>query len=720
MTPQVLRRLADVAFAACALLLLATVVGQILIARELDVSVLAAPAGELGLLPFAVLIFTFPLVGFLIARRQPSNVIGWVLLGIGLVWGIRGFLFDIYLRWTLTVQPGSLPAADYVGALAFPLWVPMVGVIGTFLILLFPDGHPPSPRWRPVARACGIIIVGLYISGVVRPGPVQQAPVGNLRNPFAIDALTPIRPVLDALAMLLPLSILVCALALVLRFRRSRGVERLQLKWLATAGAFVACGYLFLMVSSAIAGGTNAGPTPRWFDIFTETLFLSFGLIPVAIGVAVLKHGLYGIDVVINKALVFGTLAAFITGVYVAIVVGVGTLVGQGNDSLALSIAATAIVAVGFQPARERVQRMANRLVYGARSTPYEVLSDFADRMGGAYGPADPLPRMARTVAEGLGAARVDVWLNVGDHLVPEAVWPAREGPGPSGVPILDGVLPALAGDRVVQVRHRGELLGAISVTKAPGEPVTPTEDKLLTDVAAQAGLVLRNVRLIEELRGSRERLVRTQDTERRRLERNLHDGAQQSLVSVALIVRMARERVSAEHDEIARALDLAGEQLSTAIGELRELARGIHPAILTERGLVPALTSLAERSRIPVTIDSSLTDRLPPTIEGTVYFVVAEALTNVTKYAHATAVTISVERANGELITTITDDGIGGADPAKGSGLTGLADRIAAVEGHLDLLSPPAGGTRLECRIPVHLPPQSTSAAPIAVGGTR
>jgi signal transduction histidine kinase len=457
-----------------------------------------------------------------------------------------------------------------------------------------------------------------------------------------------------------------------------------------------------------------------WLD---NTALAAMVSIPVAIGVAILKHRLYEIDVVINKALVFGTLAAFITAVYVGIVVGIGALAGRGDrPNLALSILATAVVAVAFAPVRERVQRFANRLVYGARATPYEVLSDFATRMGGTYASVELLPQMARTVAEGVGATAVEIWLKLGTTLVREATWPTSTDPAPTPLDITDNQPPAIPADRIVPVRHHDELLGVLSIHKPPNDPITPAEDKLLNDVASQAGLVLRNARLIEELRTSRQRLVTTQDTERRRLERDLHDGAQQSLVSVALILRMAKNRLTSQTPDgagadITAALDQASSQLATAIDELRELARGIHPAILTERGLGPAITALAERCPIPVTITYTLDTRPPPTIEHTAYFVIAEALTNTTKYAHATTITIDVTTSthhhHNQLTLTITDNGIGGANPTTSSGLTGLTDRLAAVNGTLTITSPPGTGTTLTAHIPLPTPPPTPPPTP-------
>ena len=426
---------------------------------------------------------------------------------------------------------------------------------------------------------------------------------------------------------------------------------------------------------------------------------LSFGLIPIAIGIAVTRHGLYGIDAIISRALVFGALGVFVTGVYVAIVVGVGAAIGQSQPSVALSVVATAVVAVAFQPVRERVHRVANRLVYGTRSTPYEVLSDFASRMTGTYATGELLPRMAQTVSECLGGARVEVWLRDEGELEREVCWPTDSTPSVP-VPIDAEGAGRLAGDRVEPVRHHGELLGMIAVTKAAGEQITPTEDRMLRAVASQAGLVLRNVRLIDDLRSSRERLVTTQDDERRRLERNLHDGAQQSLVSVALLLRMAAARVADE--QMRASLGEASSQLQHAIEELRELARGIHPAILTERGLGPAVTSLAERSPVPVRVDLVLGQRPPATVEGTLYFVVAEALTNVARYSGASTASVRVAQ-DGDVITAeVSDDGVGGADPARGSGLRGLTDRVAAVDGSFEVDSPPGQGTRVTCRVPV------------------
>jgi signal transduction histidine kinase len=203
------------------------------------------------------------------------------------------------------------------------------------------------------------------------------------------------------------------------------------------------------------------------------------------------------------------------------------------------------------------------------------------------------------------------------------------------------------------------------------------------------------------DLRASRARLVEASDTERRRLERNLHDGAQSRLVGLALLLGHARRRVETDPVETAQLLDRAMVELKASLSELRELARGIHPAVLTERGLEPALHALASRAPVPVRLETDGEQRLPAPVEAAAYFVIAEALANVAKYAQATAATVAVRRANGSVTVEVTDDGIGGADAAQGSGLRGLDDRVAALDGTLSLESPPGNGTRLRVEIP-------------------
>jgi signal transduction histidine kinase len=657
---------------------------------------------------FGVFTFVFPLAGMFVLDRQPKNRIGWILMAIGMIAAASAILRS-YAIYGLRLHPGSLPGADVAVAMLQPLWAPLIGIIGIHLLLLFPEGRLPSPRWRKVAWLGSVGIVGTWIFITLLPGIIDDPAFPNVRNPLGIEALRSVIPVLFAFIGLIPISIVASAVSLVLRFRRSKGTLRLQHKWVTAAAATVAALYALQMVVSVAWPRKGAGD-PLVVAIVQNVAVFSFVLIPISIGFAILRYRLYDIDVVINKTVVYGAMAAFITAVYVAIVVGIGRTIGSERN-IGLSILATALVAVAFQPVRERVRRLANRLVYGKRATPYDVLSEFSGGMSHTVASEELLPRMARAVAEGTGAARADVWLRVGSELVREAGWPEDEERRKDAVPVPEAAETVVGSDRAVPVRHQGELLGVIGVKKSPGETVTPADEKLLEDLASQAGLVLRNVRLIEELKTSRQRLVTAQDEERRRLERDLHDGAQQRLVAISLALRLARGLADPEKDgPLGERLDQASDELGRALNELREFARGMHPAILTERGLVPALESLAERSTVPASVEAAVDGRLPPAVEATAYFVVSEALTNVGKYSNATAVIIRAEAADGTLTVEVVDDGIGGADPSRGSGLRGLADRVAAVDGTLEIESPPGHGTRLTVRVPARALAQVTA----------
>ena len=663
--------------------------------------------GTLANLGFGLMVTLFPLVGALLIQSQPRNRIGWVLIAIGASWAVTSVL-DMYAAWALELHPGSLPGGEVVVALNSALWLPPILLMGVYLILLFPDGHAACPRRAGASLRGGPLAFGVwgFLAIVLYPGPIDDVAIPLKENPIGVEALQPVFDVMFWVVLpMIPLAVLAAAVSAVLRYRRATGVARLQLKWLMAAGAVVAVFFATTMTMSLSDLFRTPDGSDNGVQVFFQTLSITtFGLIPIAIGIAVTRHKLYDIDALISRALVVGALGVFITALYVGIVVGVGASIGQRQPSVWLSVLATALVAVLFQPVRERVHRLANRLVYGSRATPYEVLSDFSVSMAGRYTTKELLPRMAQTLSECLGGARVEVWLRSGQEMACDVVWPQppEDVADTAGqrVPLVDEAVPALSADRVVPVRHGEELLGLLVVTKAATEPVTPVEDAMLGHIASQAGLVLRNRRLVDDLRSSRERLVTTQTDERRRLERNLHDGAQQSLVSVALLLRMANRYT--DPARLSAALTEASTQLQQAIAELRELARGIHPAILTDRGLGPALTSLAERCPVPVHLDNQVHRRLPPRVEGTLYFVTAEALTNVARYSHAPEVFVTVAEKNHTVALQVTDHGVGGADQSSGSGLLGLADRVAVVDGTFVVDSPPGRGTTISCRVPV------------------
>ena len=246
-----------------------------------------------------------------------------------------------------------------------------------------------------------------------------------------------------------------------------------------------------------------------------------------------------------------------------------------------------------------------------------------------------------------------------------------------------------------------GRLWGAVAAATASDEPLPEGLERRLCDFADLVAQALANADAYEQLAASRARLVEVGDAERRRLERNLHDGAQQRLVSVALELSMVRAKLESDPGAARELLTAAQDDLARGLDELRELARGIHPVVLTERGLGPALDALATRAPVPIEIAELPEARLSATVEAAAYYVVAEAITNVAKYAHATHATVSIRRSDGRATVTVADDGVGGADPAAGSGLRGLAARVEALNGRLDVDSPPERGTRITAEIP-------------------
>ena len=642
---------------------------------------------------FAPVLLAFAGVGAFVASHRPANAIGWLFTAEGL-WaalGVAGLAYADY-----AVRSGAPPAAASWAAWAgvstveayFPLFL---------ALLLFPDGRLPSRRWRPavwlILAANGLLLVLTATSDVAfaQAAPGVTAPVRLIPHRIA-------GPWLDNLEVVMLFLFILSAAGCAVRYRRSGGVVRQQIKWFAYAGIVAAFGFVILAF-------TTNDPVIAFIVLFP--------FVPVAAGIAIMKYRLYDIDVVISRTIVYGSLAAFITAVYVLVVVGIGSL-GSGSmpagsrTNLGLSILATAVVAVAFQPVRERVQRLANRLVFGKRATPYEALSEFAGRMGGTFAAADVLPRMARVLAEGTGADRAVVWLRDGAELAAGAYWPT-EGEPPARVGFAGGATPAITGaDRVALVYHQGEALGALSLAKRPGENLTPVEGKLMSDLAAQAGLLLHNIGLTEQLRvrladlqASRLRIVAAADDQRRRIERDIHDGAQQQLLTIASTLALA-ESVAGQDEERERALvaQLRAET-SGALETLRELARGIYPPLLAEQGLPAAVRAQAGKAPGPVEVRTDGIGRYPAEIETAVYFCCVEALHNAARHAPGSAVRISLADTGHGPEFEVTDNGPG-FDPAAAAapGLRNMSDRLAALGGSCQVDSSPGQGTTITGRI--------------------
>ena len=630
-------------------------------------------------------------VGAVIAARRPENPIGWIFCGLGIVAGVLALATE-YGRWALVQEDGGPPFGLYAAWIEEWLWVPLISGLG-FVAAIFPDGRFLSAAWRRVMWvAVGLVGVPTVLNALIPRLTVFE----GFDNPLGVGGEDMVTVAQLSIVLLIPVMVVGAASA-IRRSRRSRGEERLQLKWLALAISFVA----LMLVTYGVVILVQGTASPSGLDVLEFLTILSFLGVPVSIAFGVLKYRLYDIDLVINKAVVYGALAVFITIVYVAIVVGVGAAIGSQGNAV-LSALAAAIVALAFQPARRRAQHLANRVVYGKRATPYEVLSELSSRFAGTYSLEDALPRLARVTGEAVGAERIRIWLRGEGELRPAASWPAVD----LGDPVrLEADMQVFSGGETgFPVRHQGELLGAISVLMPSNEPLTAPQEKLITDVASQAGLVLRNVALVEDVRASRRRIVAAQDDRAKALERNIHDGAQQQLVALSVKLRLAEQLAETDSAKVGTLLKQLQAETTDALENLRDLARGVYPPLLADKGLGAALEAQARKSPVPVVVEPNGVGRLPREVESTVYFSVLEALTNTAKYADASRASVTLSREDEHLTFTVTDDGAGlDVDAGRtGSGLQGMTDRVAAIGGVLEVRSDADSGTTVTGHVPI------------------
>jgi signal transduction histidine kinase len=631
----------------------------------------------------------FIAVGFAIVTRQPRSTIGWLLFVIPLT-AILSISVGDYATAALKTRPGTLPFG--VAAAWLDRWI-IVVALGMFIpvFLLFPDGKLPSRRWRPVLWlfiASFAVTVGSF---AITPGQMTGAFADiadvHVTNPLGVRALeAPLKAITQIAGFAMFASGLLAGASLFMRYRGASQEVRQQIRWLAFVAAAFIVEIAVVFAVSAIAGdssdiGQAVGNIMFW--VLQATLVVG---IPLACGIAILKYHLYDLDIVVRKAVVFGLLAVFISVVYAAIVGGISALVATSSSTV-LSFVAAAILAVSFQPARERARRIADRIVYGKRATPYEVLAEFSDRVGEAYASEDVLGRMATVLRDGTGASGARVLLRIGAE--------QREA-ATVGTPGVD--------EFGVEVTHQGEVLGELAVTMPPSEPMNPTKQQLVEDLAAQAGLVLRNVRLIEELRASRQRLVAAQDEERQKLERNLHDGAQQQLVALAVQLKLLEQTAGTDPDRDRQLAAKLGSQANAAVEDLRDLARGIYPPLLADEGLAAALENQARKAAVATTVESDGIGRYPQEVEATIYFCTLEALNNVAKYAEASRAIVRLAQRNRHVEFTVVDDGRGFDASATNydTGLQGMADRLDAVGGELRVESRPGAGSTISGRVPM------------------
>ena len=356
------------------------------------------------------LFLIFPLVGALIASRRPRNAIGWILLADGLLWTFLG-ITDYYGLYGV-VRPGSVPFPVMVAGINNFMWVPAVGLLGTYVFLLFPDGRLPSRRWRPLAWLSGVVIVVLCIGVGLTPGPLQN--LGGIRNPFGLES-NPWVETAGYFLPLLPLCMLASVFSLVMRYRRTRGEVRQQIKWIALAASFVGLLYLTAMVFALVfpSGAWFQAGSPLWLDLLGYAALTSFTLVPVAIGFAVLRYRLYEIDIIINRTLVYGSLTISLALVYVGLVVSLQYVFRAltGGDSQLVIVASTLVIAALFNPLRRRIQSFIDRRFYRSKYDAAKTLEEFGARLRDETDLDSLSADLVGVVRETVRPAQVSLWL---------------------------------------------------------------------------------------------------------------------------------------------------------------------------------------------------------------------------------------------------------------------------------------------------------------------
>lgn len=587
-------------------------------------------------------------LGLVVATRRPTNAVGALLAWLGACTtfvSVREVYLDVWSR-----RPDALPLVDWVVAAQRGSGVWLV-VAAALVLLYFPDGRLVSRRWRWVPLALILAAAAFHLWGALDPSPYPP-PLDRLPRPYASGSDVVLVGGIVALAALMVL-LVVSAASVGVRFRRSDAVRRAQIKWLALAGcglpgALIGCWVEYMVLGHA-----------HWFSLAAGIVVL-VGL-PTSTAIAMLRHDLYDVDRALAAAVTYAMVTAVLVGIYAGASFAAGLVLGRG--STAAAAAAAAVAALVLSPVRARLQRRVDRRLYPLRRAALVALEDLGRRTHAADARPEELERVLR-------AALRDPGLRVG-YLVPGA-----EGFGDaSGAPLEPaGAVPVTLGGTQI-----GVLLASAGTVSR----------ELLREVAAASAVLVEVVRLrlelaraLREAESSRARLVQVGYEERRRLERDLHDGAQQRLVSLGMALRVSQRHLDDGTVDVHGLLDQSVAELGTAIAELRQIAHGLRPSSLDD-GLTAALVALTHRVPVVVDLDVAVED-LPDDVATTAYYVASEAVANAVKHADAAHIDLHVARCDGGgLRIRVSDDGRGGAEPS-GSGLGGLADRVAALGGSL------------------------------------
>ena len=612
--------------------------------------------------PFLLLAVAAPtLVGLAIAVSRPANRIAWILLVGGLITApLAPVLLDD--GWSLQTGRAAWPLLY-----AWPIAVAYV----------FPNGHFLSRRWRWI----GIAGLGCFVSfialAMLDPSPFEDDP--SVHNPMAGNA---VGEPLAHTGIWIPLwfgilgSLIGGAVAIAVRLRRSTGIERLQTLWLAWAACLIPLGLLLCAASWLVF--------PSVDGVVFPFLLVMQATVAAAIGIAVTRYHLYAIQRLINRTAVYGLVTILLVAAYAGLAFVLCIVLGNG--SAWTTAAATLAVALAFQPLRKLVQARVDLRFDRARVEAVRKVGTFQEDV-----------RAGRRAPEEIGAVLGQALRDPRAELL---FWlPASEAYARSDGKLVDRVP---TDERAqTQIRNAGELIAVLLHDQAVLE-----RKALLDGVVSAAAPTIEIARLrvelqlqLVEVEASRRRIVEAGYEERRRLERDLHDGAQQRLVTLGIVLRRLQRSLPPQARMLQPALDDAVEEVGAAVADLRTIAAGVRPPRLDD-GLAAALLDLARMAPLPVDVEAGI-DRGAASVEAAAYFVACEGLTNTIKHASASRVALRAVRMNGSLRISVSDDGIGGAVVRRGSGLAGMRDRVAAHGGEVEIVSPKGHGTRIEVSIP-------------------
>ncbi|MDQ1498093.1 MAG: hypothetical protein QOI86_1433 [Actinomycetota bacterium] len=607
--------------------------------------------------------FSAVTVGFVVASRRPRHPVGWLFLALGLSVALAGAMDD-YAGYGLLARPGSRPAAAFVANASAAIFMPWLVIIALVLYLT-PTGRALSKRWGRVAGVTAVSGTVGFVHGLFSRSELDP-PFQAFHNNVIIPGSDTYGPFVRLVSVsLVGLGLIASAVCLIIRFRRSTGTERQQLHWMALVAvplpAFVVLAY-----------ATSATDHPLGVNLATAGFVL---LVPVAAGLAVMQYHLYDVDRIISRAATYLILSGLIVGAYGAVVVLVGRWLGDVAQSshIAAVLGTLAAVSVAL-PARQVVQEAVDRRFNRRRFEAVQVVRRYL---------RDPVPGM--TIDDALRQAVAQPGLKVAYWVEDRRQWVTADGH------------PVEPAEDSIEVRREGRPVARVT-------PPPAADAHLVTAAAQEALPELDNARLraaitlqLVEVQASRSRIAAAQLEERRRLERNLHDGAQQRLLATALNLQAAQ--MNGEPARLRKAVAAGIDEIRVAVADLRALAHGLHPTVLDDGGLIAALEDLVART--PSVHLRAAEARFPTDVEVTAWYIACEAIANAAKHADASSIAVTVHRDDsGALVLEVDDDGIGGADPA-GRGLRGIADRAGAAGGTLTVSARPAGGTAVMARLP-------------------